>query len=150
MWLIRAISKIGKRPRAEVPSYSRSLNPEELIDWINELEEYFEYEEIEDPDWVKFVKMKLKGHASIWWKEVQLVRNRRGKVKITRWDRMVEKLKKQSIPVDYELDLLKKLQGLKQGSRSVKEYTEDFHKIIIRTGHKEAKKEKVARYLNGL
>ena len=38
MRLIRAISKIGKRPRVEVPSYSGSLNPEELIDWINELE----------------------------------------------------------------------------------------------------------------
>ena len=144
MQLITAISKIRKRPIAEVPSYSGSLNPKELIDWINELEEYFEYEEIEDPNRVKFVKMKLKGHASIWWKEVQLERNQRGKGKITRWDRMVEKLKKQFIPVDYELDLLKKLQGLKQGSRSVKEYTEDFHKIIIRTGHTEANKEKVA------
>ena len=32
MRLIRAISNIGKRPRAEVPSYSKNLNPEELID----------------------------------------------------------------------------------------------------------------------
>lgn len=84
MRLIRAISKIGKRPRAEVPSYSGSLNPKELIDWINELEEYFEYEEIEDPNRVKFAKMKLKGHANIWWKEVQLEINRRGKGNITR------------------------------------------------------------------
>ena len=71
-------------------------------------------------------------------------RNQRGKGNITRWDRMVEKLKKQFIPVDYELDLLKKLQGLKQGRKSVKEYTKDFHKIIIRTGHTKANKEKVA------
>ena len=63
---------------------------------------------------------------------------------------MVEKLKKQFIPVDYELDLLKKLQGLKQGSISVKEYTEYFHKIIIRMGHIEANKDKGAWYLNGL
>ena len=32
MRLIRAILKIGKRPRIEVPSYSGSLNLEELID----------------------------------------------------------------------------------------------------------------------
>lgn len=67
-------------------------------------------------------------------------RNQRGKGKITRWDHMVEKLKKQFIPMDYKLDLLKKLQGLKQGNRFVKEYTEDFHKVIIRTGHIEANK----------
>lgn len=52
--------------------------------------------------------------------------------------------------MDYELDLLKKLQGLKKGSKYVKEYTEEFYKIIIRIGHAEAKREKDAPYLNGL
>ena len=47
--------------------FSGNLNPEELINWINELEEYFEYEEIEDLDRVRFAKAKLKGHAKIWW-----------------------------------------------------------------------------------
>ena len=65
--LFKAITKIGKRPKFKVPTFSRKLNPEELIDWINELEEYFEYEDIEDLDRVKFVKAKLKGHAKIWW-----------------------------------------------------------------------------------
>ena len=31
---------------------------DELIDWINELEEYFEYKDIRDPDRVKFAKAK--------------------------------------------------------------------------------------------
>ena len=70
-----------------------NLNPKELIDWINELEKYFEYEGIEDLDRVRFVKAKLKGHAKIWWYEVQLERNRRGKDKITKWERMIVKLK---------------------------------------------------------
>ena len=47
--IFRAISKIGKRPKFEVPTFLGNLNPDELIDWINELEEYFEYEDIEDP-----------------------------------------------------------------------------------------------------
>ena len=54
-------------------------------------------------------------------------RNRRGKEKITRSDRMAEKLKKQFIPVDYELDLFKKMHGLKQAGRSVQEYIEEFY-----------------------
>ena len=41
------------------------LKLDELIDWINELEEYFEYEDIMDLDRVKFVKAKMKGHAKI-------------------------------------------------------------------------------------
>ena len=65
--LFRAISKIGKRLKFEFPTFLGNLNLEELIDWINELEEYFEYEDIKDPDRVNFVKVKLKGHAKIWW-----------------------------------------------------------------------------------
>ena len=63
--LFKALTKFGKRPMFKVPTFSGKINLEELIDWINELEEYFEYEEIEDPDRVKFVKAKLKGHAKI-------------------------------------------------------------------------------------
>ena len=117
--LFRAITKFGKRPTIDVGVFSGNLKPDELIDWINELEEYFEYEDIRDPDRVKFTKAKLKGHAKIWWQEVQLESNRRGKEKITRWEHMVDKLKKQFIPVDYELDLFKKMQGLKQAGKSV-------------------------------
>ena len=68
--LFKSLTKIGKRPMFKVPTFSKKLNPEELIDWINELEEYFEYEEIEDPHRVKFLKAKLKGHAKVWWQEV--------------------------------------------------------------------------------
>ena len=42
-----------------------NLNPDELIDLINELEEYFEYEDIGDLDRVKFEKEKMKDHAKI-------------------------------------------------------------------------------------
>ena len=45
--LLKALTKIGKRPKFNVPTFLGNLNLEELIDWINELE-YFEYEEIED------------------------------------------------------------------------------------------------------
>ena len=91
--ILKAMSKMWKRPKIEVSTFSGSLGPKELIDWINEIDEYFEYEEIEDPNRVRFAKTKLKGHENIWWTEVQLERSRRGKEKITKWNRMVDKLK---------------------------------------------------------
>ena len=45
--------------------FSQNLNFDELIDQINDLEEYFEYEDIRDPNRVKFVKAKMRGHAKI-------------------------------------------------------------------------------------
>jgi hypothetical protein len=61
-----------------------------------------------------------------------------------RWDQMVEKLKRQFIPIDYELDFLKKMQGLRQAEKSITEYTEEFYQILIRIGKSKANKEKVA------
>ena len=75
--IFRAISKFGKRPTIDVGVFLGNLKRDELIDWINELEEYFEYENIRDPNRVKFAKAKMKDHAIILWQEVQLERNRR-------------------------------------------------------------------------
>ena len=108
-----------------------NLKPDELIDWINELEEYFEYEDIRNPYGVNFAKAKMKGHAKIWWQEVQLERNRRGKEKITRWYHMMDKLKKQFIPIDYELDLFKKMQGLKQQENQFKNIQRNFIDFLL-------------------
>lgn len=47
--VLKAISKIGKGTRMEVPSYYNDMNLKKLIDWINELDEYFECKEIDDP-----------------------------------------------------------------------------------------------------
>ena len=59
------ISKIEKRHKIDINMFSGNLNLDELINWINELEEYFEYEDIRVPHKVKFVKEKMKGHAKI-------------------------------------------------------------------------------------
>lgn len=68
--------------------------------------------------------------------------NRRGMDKITRWDRIIAKLKQQFILVDYEFDLPKKMQGLKQAGSFVQEYIEEFYRVLITTGHVEANKER--------
>ena len=52
--------------------------------------------------------------------------------------------------MDYELDMLKKMQGLKQARNFFQEYTKEFYRVLIKTGHAEADKERVSHYLNGL
>ena len=39
--IFRAIAKLGKIPKIDVDMFLGNLNLDELIDWINELEEYF-------------------------------------------------------------------------------------------------------------
>ena len=126
------------------------MTPEDLINWVGELEDYFELEDIEDPLRVRLAQTKLKGHVALWWKELQRDREEEGEMKITRWRLMVTKLKAKVIHTNYELELFKKLQNLKQKDMTVKDYIEEFYMLTIWSGHRELSKEMVAQYINGL
>ena len=73
-----------------------------------------------------------------------------GKDKITKSERMIVKMKWQFIPIDYKLDLLKKMQGLKQAGKSTQEYMEVLYQVFIRTDHGKANKKEVSYYINRL
>ena len=77
----------------DVPTYWGSLNLEELIYWIREMEKYFDIVQIEDPKRVKGFCLKLKSHTSLWWDNVQVEWVKKGKEKRRDLDIMVTKLK---------------------------------------------------------
>ena len=56
----RPRSQLKLKHKMEVSNFSGTLNPEDLIDWIGELEDYFELEDIEDPLRVRLAQTKLK------------------------------------------------------------------------------------------
>ena len=63
---------------------------------------------------------------------------------------MVNKFKKKFILAHYQVNLLRKMKNLKQKDMSVKDYTKEFYRLDIRSGHVNDEIEKVARYMNGL
>ena len=73
--ILRATSRL----RPKFPTYDGSLVVEHLIDWISELDKYFEYDEVEEDKRVRLVVTRLKGHASLWWDSVQTKRRRKNK-----------------------------------------------------------------------
>jgi hypothetical protein len=148
--LFRVVARIGAREKMDIPVYEGNLDVEELLDWIRALDKYFDYEDVEEDKKVKHVVTRLKGHATLWWDELQADRRCKGKQKIKSWDRMVAKMKAKFIPKDYQITLFRRMQNLRQKLMSVKEYTEEFYKINIRAGHRESDDEKVSRYMNGL
>ena len=85
--------------------YEGNLEVEELLYWVRVMDKYFDYEEIEEENKVKHAINRLKGHAMLWWDELQVDRSCEGKQKIKGWDRMVAKLKEKIIPKDYQINL---------------------------------------------
>jgi hypothetical protein len=107
--LIKDVSKIGVGARIEVPMYEGNLEVEELLDWVHAMDKYFNYEYIEEDKMVKHAVTRLKGHATLWWDELQAKRRRNGKQKIKNWDRMVVKLKAKFFLKDYQINIYRRL-----------------------------------------
>jgi hypothetical protein len=148
--LFRVVARIGAREKMDIPMYEGNLDVEEMLDWFRALDKYFDYENVEEDKKVKHVVTRLKGHASLWWDELQADRRCKGKQRIKSWDRMVTKMKAKFIPRYYQINLFRRMQNLRQKGMTVKEYTEEFYRINIREGHRESDDEKVAIYMNGM
>jgi hypothetical protein len=111
------------KTKMDIPAYEGSLDAEELLDWIRALDTYFDYEDIEEDKKVRHAVTKLKGHAALWWDELQAERHSKGKQNIKSWDRMIAKMKAKFIPRDYQINLFRRMQNL----MTVKKCTEEFY-----------------------
>ena len=84
--LIKAIARMSSKTKMDIPAYEGSMDAEEMLDWIKALDTYFNYEDIEEDKKVRHVVTKLKGHATLWWDELQADRHCKGKQNIKSWD----------------------------------------------------------------
>ena len=129
--LIEAITKQGTRVKVEVPDFKGELNPDLFMDWIQELEKYFDMEGIEemDPRRTKIAASRMKSHAALWWENLQNARKRQGKEKIKSWPKMLKRLNVKFMPSDYQQRLFKEYQNLRQKELSISAFTEEFSEI---------------------
>eukprot|EP00253_Pinus_taeda_P008970 PITA_08970 len=148
--LLKSVLLSSHKPRHELPTYDGSLSTDVLLDWLSEVNKYFEFEETSEDKQVKFAATKLKGHASLWWDRIQAERKRLHKQPIKKWARMEAKLKEKFLPKDYQIMLYRQVQNLKQRGMTVKEFTEEFYKLNLRAGFVEDTPEKTAIFVNGL
>ena len=96
--ILNSIFGAGSSSRENVPFYSGSLNPEELIDWINPMNKHYDFAKVKEDKEVIFVVTRLRGHASLWWDGVQEERILKNKARINSWSKMTDKLRGKFLP----------------------------------------------------
>lgn len=104
----------SSKPKSKIPNYDGSLSTEVILDWISELDKYFECEEVSEDQRFKFAATNLKGHVALWWDNVQAERRRMNKLPIKKWPRMVAKLKGKFMPKYYQVALYRQVRNLRQ------------------------------------
>ena len=77
----------------DIVDFYGGMHVKEFLDWILDVENFFQYMRIPHGKKVKFVAFKLKGAASAWWQNVQNQRRVAGKPLIKSWSRMQRMMK---------------------------------------------------------
>lgn len=57
--------------KLDLPMYGGKMDNEEVLDWIDALDNYFDFKEVLEDQKVKLDKTKLKGSALTWWNYTQ-------------------------------------------------------------------------------
>ncbi|KAH7834911.1 hypothetical protein Vadar_020866 [Vaccinium darrowii] len=138
------------RMNMDLPSFNGQLNIEDFLDWLNEVERFFDYMDIEEEKKVKLVAYKLKGGASTWWEQLQLPRLWKNKTKIRSWHRMKHLMRACFLPPDYDQVLFHQYQCCQQGTRPIHEYVAEFQRFSSRNDLPETEGQLVARFVDGL
>ena len=53
--------------KIEISSFSRKFDIESFLDWVFEVEKFFDMAYVPKEKHIKFVAYKLKGGAATWW-----------------------------------------------------------------------------------
>jgi hypothetical protein len=105
--------------KIDLPLFDGHFHIEDFLDWITEVERFFEYMNITEEKKVKLVTYKFKGGASTWWERLQLSRSREGKRLVTSWFKMKRLLNARFLPPDFEQQLFQQYQECCQGVHTV-------------------------------
>ena len=112
--------------KVDISDFEGQLDLDPFLDQLQMVERVFDYKDILDENRVKLVAFKLRKYASIQCANVVVKRARKEKAKIHSQDQMRDNLKAKFLPSHYLQDNYLKLHNLKQGTKSVEEYTREF------------------------
>ncbi|VFQ73772.1 unnamed protein product [Cuscuta campestris] len=146
----KAKTNDGSDFKVDIPTFEGKNDPEKFLEWLNTVERVFDFKEVSDEKKVKIVALKFRKYASTWWTNTCTKRRRNHKEPLATWAKMKSLLKKKFLPAEYVRENFAKLQTLKQGSKSVEEYTREFEELLLRCDLQEDDEQTFARYLFGL
>ena len=133
-----------------MPKFNGSNDPEEYLSWALKVDKIFHLHKYEEEKKITMASLEFQDYVLIWWEQVIERREARGEPPITTWAQMKDVMTTCFVPTYYNRDLFKKLQLLKQGTKSVEEYYKEMEIAMIRANVTEDDEKTMARFLNGL
>ncbi|CAL9218463.1 unnamed protein product, partial [Arabidopsis halleri] len=136
--------------KVDIPEFNGGIQGDSLMDWIVAVEEVLDFKQVPTDRRVPLVATKFRGHAASWWQQLKLTRARTNKSPIKTWEKLKKKLQQTFLPHNYDRTMYNRLQNLKQGSRTVDEYANEFSVLLTRNEIRDSEAQLVSRFIGGL
>jgi hypothetical protein len=131
----------------KIPSFDGKYDPGAYISWELAVEQKITCFEFHDNAWVRAATSEFSDFASIWW--VEHGKKHANDIPQT-WIALKRVMRARFVPSYYACDLINKLQQLKQGARSVKEYYQELQIGMLRCNLEEREDAAMAWFFAGL
>ena len=136
--------------KMKIPPFQGKNDPEAYLEWEKNVELVFDCHNYSELKKVKLAAIEFSDYAIVWWDQLAMNRRRNREYPIETWEEMKTVMRKRFVPSHYYRELYKRLQGLRQGNRSVEEYYQDMEIAMIRANVEEDREATMARFLQGL
>uniref|UniRef100_A0A7N2M5G4 Reverse transcriptase n=1 Tax=Quercus lobata TaxID=97700 RepID=A0A7N2M5G4_QUELO len=136
--------------KMKIPSFQGRSDLEAYLEWEKKMEFVFDCHNYSETKKVKLAVIEFSEYAITWWDQLVINRRRNREHPIDTWEEMKVVMRKRFVPSYYYRELYKKLQGLRQGSRSVEDYYKEMEIAMICANVEEDREATMARFLLGL
>jgi hypothetical protein len=136
--------------KMKIPSFQGRSDPEAYLEWEKKMEFVFDCHNYSKTKKVKLAVIEFSEYAITWWDQLVINRRRNRERPIDIWEEMKVVMRKRFVPSYYYQELYKKLQGIRQGSRSVEDYYKEMEIAMNCANVEEDREATRARFLLGL
>ncbi|XP_038698221.1 uncharacterized protein LOC119995839 [Tripterygium wilfordii] len=142
--------QVMRQIKADVPEFDGNQELHEVMDWLAKVENFFDWVGMNQEQKVRFIRMKFKGQACVWWQSLEEQRYHSRLPSIMDWREMKGYIMEEYLPHNYKEIVFRELLSLEQESKSVREFNNKFHELIVRSRVIEDPQQSLARYKRGL
>ena len=139
-----------RNTRLEAPTFDESLDPKVFLDWVRDMDQYFEEELMTEKRKIQFAKSRLIRRARLYWEDIERLVWLRYESPIATWRDMKLRLRERYVPISYHRKLWNQWQMLNQWNMTLSEYIAKFKDFVIRCDIDEPEAETIARFRTGL
>lgn len=136
--------------KVDIPEFHGGVRGEELLDWFVAVQEMLEFKRVPDDRKVALVATKFRGKAASWWLQLKASRVQAGKSHIQTWEKLEKVMRAAFLPYNFDRTMYTRLQNLRQGTRSVDDYAEEFSLLLTRNEIFDNEVQLVSRFIGGL